>query len=189
MADSQEIQWTDVQGVLDGQHTEQVLFAHFTVKIGAVQGGAVNIAAPKSRAADQIRPRPEPPHILPRTVPGFLDRNREQGLVGQALARGQVVDIHAPDGTGKTALTSQAMQAQLPSAFPGGMAYLSAKHETREDLLQDLFETFFESDERVKVRENDVRRHMASTRALIAVDDANLKAEGEAQDLAQVVPQ
>jgi hypothetical protein len=189
MVDLQESQWTDTKSVLHGQHTEQVLFADFTVEIGAVEGGVVNIAAPNCQAANQIHLRREPPYVLPRRELGFLDRNREQELVGQALARAQVVDIHAPDGTGKTALTSRAMQAQLPSAFPGGIVYLSARHETREDLLQDLFGTFFETDKRVKVNENDVRRHMAGTQALIAVDDANLLEEGDVRDLAQVVPQ
>jgi hypothetical protein len=188
MEASQEVRWVDVQGVLRGQSTEQVLVAQYIVNIGAVQGGAVNLAGRGHRADKRIRPRREPPHILPRAVAGFLDRSREQGLVGQALARGQVVDIHGPDGWGKTALTSQAMQAQLPSSFPDGMIYLSARHETREDLLQDLFETFFESDERVKVTENHVRRHMADKRALVAVDDANLLEEGEAEDLAQALP-
>ena len=189
MAASQEIEWVDVQGVLRGQHTEQVLVSKYIVNIGAVQGGAVNLAAPRRQAAERSRPRREPPHILPRSVPGFLDRSGEQGLVGQALARGQVVDIHGPDGSGKTSLASRAMQAQLPSAYPDGMVYLSARHETREDLLQDLFQSFFESDELVKVTENDVRRRMAGKRALIAVDDANLLEEGEAEDLAQVIPQ
>jgi hypothetical protein len=189
MESSQTVQWVDVQGVLRGQHTEQVVVSKYIVNIGAVQGGAVNLAPPRRRAAKQSRPRREPPHILPRSAPGFLDRSREQGLVGQALARGEVVDIHGPDGTGKTSLASRAMQAQLPSAYPDGMVYLSARHETREDLLQELFQSFFESDGPVKVTENDVRREMAGKRALIAVDDANLLEEGEAGDLAQVLPQ
>jgi hypothetical protein len=189
MATSQKLEWMEVQGVLRGQDTVQVRVDKYEVNIGAVQGGVVNVAKPKGRAADRIRPRREPPYILPRAVPGFLDRSREQGLVTVALARRQVVDIHGPNGAGKTALTSQAMQCQLPSAFPDGMVYLSARHETREDLLQDVFHSFFESDGLVKVTENDLRRHMAGKQALLAVDDANLLQEGEAEDLAQSMPQ
>jgi hypothetical protein len=189
MATAQKVGWADVQDILRGQHYDQVLIDQYIVNIGAVQGGAVNIAPQKERAAARIRPRRESPYILPRSVPGFLDRNREQGLVGQALARDQVVNLHGPEGAGKTALAGQAMGIQLPGSFPDGMVYLSARHGTREDLLQALFQSFFESDELVKVTENDVRRLMAGKRALIVVDDADLLEDKEVEDLAQVVPQ
>ena len=189
MSDTHEIQWQDVEQILVGQQTGHVLVNQYVVHIGAMEGGAVNFATPGKRASDQIRPHRQPPRILPRTVPGFLDRNREQGLVGQALARGQVVDIHGPDGCGKTALAGQTMQAQLPSAFPGGTVYLSARDRTQEDLLQDLFGTFFESDSAVKVTANDLRRHMAGQRALIALDDVDGLQESDAGDLCQVLPQ
>jgi hypothetical protein len=189
MATPQQVGWADVQGILRGQHYDQVLIDQYIVNIGAVQGGAVNIAPQKERAEARIRLRREPPYILPRSVPGFLDRNREQGLVGQALARDQVVNIHGPEGAGKTALAGRVMQTQLPGSFPDGLVYLSARHETHEDLLQALFHSFFESDELVKVTENDVRRLMAGKRALIVVDDADLLGDKEVEALAQVVPQ
>jgi hypothetical protein len=192
MSSAQQVQWQEVQKILNssGQPVQQVPFAQYVVNIGAVQGGVINLAGPGKEAVDRIHPRPNPPHILPRGVSGFLDREQEQRAVGQALARGQVVDVHGPDGMGKTALVSQAMYSQLPSAFPDGMVYLSARHETAEDLLQELLESFFETGEgHVKVTENDVRRSMAGKRALIAVDDANHLEEGEAEALAQVVPQ
>ena len=185
---AQQLQRPEVQAVLSGQRVEQVALGSYVVNIGAVEGGVINFAAPGKKAADRIRPRYAPPRIRPRTVQGFLDRERELGLIGRALARGQIVDLHGPDGMGKTALISQAMRMQLPSAFPDGMVYLSGRQETYQDLLQDLFECFFQSDGHIKVTEDEFRRYLAGKRALIAVDDANRLREGEAERLAHAMP-
>lgn len=190
MATGQQVQWQDVQHILQGQHVQQVVTGQYVLNIGSMQGGAINFAAPGQRAEDRIRPHPQPPRVLPRAVPGFLDRDEEQRLVGQALARGQVVDLNGPDGIGKTALIYRAMQTQLPSAFPDGLLYLSARNETHEDLLQELFENFYDAGSgHVKVTENSVRRYMAGKRALIVVDDANHLRQDEAEALAQTAPQ
>lgn len=189
MADPQQVQWRDVQKVLSGQPMAQVTFAQNVVMVGANQGGVINIAPDGQQAADRIRARLAPPHILPRTVPGFVDRDEEQGHVSRALARRQVVDVHGPDGMGKTALISQTMQTALPDAFPDGLVYLQARSDSYEDLLQDLFRRFFETDGRVKVTENDVQDYMSGKQALIAVDDANYLKEREGEHLAQVAPQ
>ncbi|MBN1659602.1 MAG: hypothetical protein JXA93_14445 [Anaerolineae bacterium] len=191
MATMEQVQWKEVQPILGRQPTQQVAFAQYVVNIGAVQGGVINLAAPGERAQDLIRPRPEPPHILPRRVAGFVDREKEQRLVGQTLARDQVVDVHGPDGIGKTALISQMMHALIPSAFPNGIVYLSGRSQACEDLLQDLFECFYEtaSGGHVKVRPNEVRRYLAGKRALIAIDDCDDLEEGDAEALSQAAPQ
>ncbi|HSJ58932.1 MAG TPA: NB-ARC domain-containing protein, partial [Anaerolineae bacterium] len=191
MATSEQVRWEQVQPILGAQPTQQVPFAQYVVNIGAVQGGVLNFGAPGQRAQDLIRPRPQPPQILPRRVPGFVDRNQEQRIVGQCLARDQVVDVHGPDGVGKTSLISQTMHTQIPGNFPDGMIYLTGRHQTRDDLLQGLFECFYESStgSHVKVGENDVRRYLAGKRALVAIDDCNDLEEGDAEALSQAAPQ
>jgi hypothetical protein len=188
MAAPQQIQLRDVQKVLTGQPIEQVAFAENVVMVGANEGGVINIAPPGQQAADRIRPRRHPPRISLRAIPGFVGRAPEQGRVSQALARREVVDLHAPDGMGKTALISQTLVTALTGAFPGGMVYLGARRDTYEDLLQALFERFFETDGHVKVGEDDVRDYMADKQALIVVDDANYLKEGEAGRFVHVVP-
>ncbi|HFD40472.1 MAG TPA: hypothetical protein ENJ31_11580, partial [Anaerolineae bacterium] len=188
MAAPQPVSWEQVQSILDRQPTQQVPFAQYVVHIGAVQGGVINLAAPGQQAANRLHPLPQPPRVLPRRISGFVDREEEQRTLGQALARRQVVDLHGPDGLGKTALISRAMHSQLPGAFPDGMVYLSARHETRQDLLQALVKHFFAADDSLHVTDNDARRLMADKRALIAVDDVNHLEEGEAEDLTQIVP-
>ena len=143
-----QVQGQQVQQILKGQHVQPVTAANFAMSIGAVQGGIVNIAPPGQRAHDRIRPRAQPPRILPRTVPGFLDRDHELAEVGEALARGHVVDLNGSDGVGKTALISQAMRMQLPGRYPDGLVYIRGHHEVPEDTLQEIFEAFFEADDR-----------------------------------------
>ncbi len=179
----------DVADLMRAQAHHTVPVAEYNVYLGPVEGSVINFAPAGRRAADRIWPRAAPPRILPRPVSGFLDRDQEQNEAGTALARRQIVDLHGPDGTGKTALLSQAMQTLPLSSFPDGLVYISARNETYTDLLQSLFNCFFEADDGVKVTENDVRMQMAGKRALIVVDDANHLKEGEAEALAQVVPQ
>jgi hypothetical protein len=192
MAAPQQIRWEDVEKVLraSGQPIQSVPFGQLVVNIGAVQGGALNFALPSQQAAARIQPHPQPPRVLPRQVPGFLDREQEQGRAGQALARGQVVDVHGADGVGKTALISQVMYTQLPSAFPDGLVYLRAAGETYDDLLQELLKQFYAvGKEPIRFTENDVRHHLSGKQALVAVDDANELKEDEAEALLQVAPQ
>jgi hypothetical protein len=189
MATTERVHIQDVRSAVGGEPLEQVLFDRYQVRVGPAQGGVMTRVKEGRRAADRVRPRRTPPAIRPRPVPGLLDRAQELGAIGQALARGLVVDLHGPDGMGKTALIGQTMQTQLPRSYPGGVVYLTAGEENYEDLLQELFARFYETDGNVKVSENDVRDYMAGKRALIAVDDANQLQPGQAEALAQVAPQ
>jgi hypothetical protein len=186
---AQQVQWQEVRDIYSGQHAQSVVVGDYVVNIGEVQqGGIVNIAPPGKRVIDRIRPYSTRPYSVPRPVPGFLDREQELGMVGQALVRYQMVDLHGSDGMGKTALISQTLQTFPASGFPDGMVYVRAGHDGREDVLQELFEQFFETEGEVKVTENDVRRYMTGKKALIVIDDANHLGEREAEDLAGAVP-
>jgi hypothetical protein len=190
MEDPKQVRWEDIRTALSGQSSQEVSVSQYVLKIDAVQGGVIQVAPSSQPATEHVRPRRSPPIIMPRPVQGFLDREQEQSLIGGAMARGQVVDLHGPDGMGKTSLISQVMraQAQLPSRFPDGMVYLSARYETGEDLLQTLFGCFYETVGHVKVTSFQVRRYMSSKRALIAVDDVNQLEESEANELVQSAP-
>jgi hypothetical protein len=136
---SQKVAWQDVKKVVDEQPVQQAVFADYVVEIGSIYGGLLSIAPPGQRVRDRARPRPEPPRILPRPIPGFVDREEEQHLLGSALANGQPVNLYGPDGIGKTSLVRQVMHDLAPAAFPDGMVYLAARGLTYVDLLQNLF--------------------------------------------------
>jgi hypothetical protein len=189
MTTTPKVKRQEVKDVLRGQSIEQMPSSQYTVNIGAIQGGVIDLAPPGKRAEDRIRSLPRPPRTLPRQVPGFLDREQEQAQIGQVLARRRTVDLHGPDGTGKTALISQAMHGQLPTAFPDGTVYVRAKGDTYDDLLQDLLKQFYDvGQDPIHFTENDVRRHLAEKRALVAVDDANDLDEDDTAALLDVVP-
>jgi DNA-binding MarR family transcriptional regulator len=193
VTEPEEIQWEDVQKVLQGQDVTRVTVGQYVVHIGDVHGGVISIKAPEEKEIDRIRLRRPPPHVLLRPIPGFLDREREWRLISQALARGKVVDLHGPDGAGKTALISHLLHTQLPSVFPDGMVYLSVPNETYDDLLQTLFDVFFETDGYFKPTRDEIakrlRQHMLGKRALIVLDDVNRLEPGEAETLVETIPQ
>ena len=189
MATQPAVQWNEIEQILTAQPGAQVPFAQYIVNLGPVQGSVINLAPQGQQAVDQLRPKAEAPHVLPRYVAGFVDRGPEQRVLGEALARGQVVDVHGPDGAGKTSLLSQAMHLQFPGDY-AGMVYLTVRHDTVEDVLQELVENFYEAEQRhVKVTENEVRRLMAGKQALIVLDDAHHLAEGEAEAITDAAPQ
>ena len=186
---SQKVTKKEIRDIYRGRHAQSVVAAEYVVYIGEVQqGGVVNFAKPGKRVVDRIYPLSTRPYSVPRTVPGFLDREQELGAVGQALARRQLVDLHGPHGVGKTALVSQTLITLPPGSFPDGIVYLSAGHDGYEDLLQELFKHFFEIERGVKVTESDVRRYMTGKYALIAIDDANNLGERKAEALTGALP-
>jgi hypothetical protein len=185
---SQKVNWPEVQKVLDEQPVQQVVVADYVVEIGSIHGGLLSIAPPGQRVQDRARPRPEPPRILPRPIPFFVDREEEQRLLASALENGQPVHLYGPDGIGKTTLVRQVMHDQPTAAFPDGIVYLAARDLTYVDLLQDLFELFFETEMPIRITEGDARRHLADKRALIVIDDADNLEGGDAEALVQVLP-
>lgn len=190
MASQPAVQWSEIERILGAQPGAQVPFAQYVVNLGPVQGSAINLAPQGLQAVDQLLPRAGAPRVLPRQVPGFVDRANEQLVVGEALARGQVVDVHGADGTGKTSLVSQVMHLQFPGDYAAGMVYLTVRHDEVEDLLQELVEHFYEARLRhVKVTENEARRLLAGKQALIVLDDADHLAESDADAVIQAAPQ
>ncbi len=191
MSSQAAVEWQQIEDILGNQPGAQVHFAQYIVNLGPVQGSVISLAPGAQQAVDELRPRMTARQFLPgRVAAGFVDRAREQSLIGEALARGQVVDVHGPPGTGKTSLLSHVMHLQHPGNRPAGMVYLTLRHDHVEDVLQELAEHFYEAaGRRVKVTENEVRRLMAGKRALIVLDEANHLDTGGAEAIARAMPQ
>jgi zinc-ribbon domain len=93
-----------VVGVDLGEVLGDVNIGNYTVRIGTLNGGVVNVA-PQQRSAPQ--PRPVPVMLLPRPFPGLLDRTEEVSEATAVLEGASPVEFHGPPGVVRPRLPSR----------------------------------------------------------------------------------
>jgi hypothetical protein len=164
-----------VVGLDVGQVVGDVTIGNYTLRIGSVHGGVVNVASPHQQRLPQ--PRPLPVFLLPRRSPGLLlGRKAETAAATAALRSASPVGFHGPAGVGKTKLLRHLAHDQLTSEFPDGVVCFSAiRHKPVEDLLLDLFDAFYEREATYKPTPVQVRHALQGKRALIVLDDVGLE--------------
>jgi Domain of unknown function (DUF4062)/NB-ARC domain/Abnormal spindle-like microcephaly-assoc'd, ASPM-SPD-2-Hydin len=155
----------------------------YRVQIGSPLGNAV-YAAP----APATRRRPTP--LLPsvRRFRGLIDRSSEVEAVLAALSSALPVEIYGALGVGKTTLLRTLAYHPGVTGNSDGVVYLDrVGQQPIADLLQFLYDTFYESNPRFKPREGELRQLLRDPRALILLDDVEL-AERELDSLFNVLP-
>jgi hypothetical protein len=159
-------------GVLWKEEAGEIAVGNYVLQIGATHGSVVNLAPAGHRSAPQARPTPV--FLRPRSFAGLLDREAEIDSATAALQTATPVEFYGQPGLGKTTLLRHlAHHAPAPS-FPDGIVYLSARQQPVADLLQSLFDAFYESDAPFKPTDTQVRHALQSKKALILLDDVNL---------------
>ena len=158
-----------------------IAIGRFVLQAGDPAGGVLRDARRAERA--HFRPHPAPIMLRPRLLRGLVDRRTEAAAALSALDTGLPVEISGPSGAGKTAILRHLAHHPRATAFVDGIVYLSARHRTSLDLLQRLFEAFYESDTICKPADAEIRRALQDTHALILLDDVALPQE----DLEQVL--
>jgi hypothetical protein len=154
------------------ENSGQIAIGQYVVQIGSIHGGVVNVAMPEEQAHWQ--PRLAPVLLRPRRFTGLLDRQGETGAATTAVHTAQPVEFYGPPGLGKTALLRH-LAYDLPlSSCTDGVVYLSAQQQPIADLLQFLFEAFYESNIPAKATEAQIRHGLQGKQALILLDDINL---------------
>jgi hypothetical protein len=170
---------------IEGGVSGQVAIGNNILQIGNVYGGVVNVAMPKQKPRPQ--PRPTPVSLRPRPFPGLLDREAEVVAATTALQSATPVEFYGQAGLGKTALLRHLAHHPTADTFPAGVVYLSARRQPVEDLLQSLFDAFYESDVPFKPTGAEVRHALRDKRALVILDDVAL-ARDEIEILMDTAP-
>ena len=170
---------------IEGGVSGQVAIGNNILQIGNVYGGVVNVAMPEQKP--RPRPRPTPVSLRPRPFPGLLDREAEVGAATTALQFATPVEFYGQAGLGKTTLLRHLAHHPAADTFPAGVVYLSARRQPVEDLLQSLFDAFYESDVPFKPTGAEVRHALQSKRALVILDDVDL-ARDEVEALMDTAP-
>src|SRR4051812_15810711 len=169
----------DVSGQLAvGSHIVQM-------RVDTVLGNLLTVLPPDAKA--NVTPRPLPISLVPRRPGLLIGRQDETALAVQALAGRRPVEIQAPAGMGKSTLL-RSLAHQLPiSDACGGMAHLSARGLSHDDLLQVLFDVFYSSDIPVKPPPGELRHRLQNVRAALLLDDVDLS-ENEIEDVEDYAP-
>ncbi len=157
--------------IIQGDVSGQVAMGSHITQIGSFHGILVN---PPQAQQPTVRPRPAPIALRPRPMRGFVDRESEVNVVHTACLKQPPVNVHAPAGMGKSSLLRH-LAHHLPAApFPDGILHLTTQHTLLPDLLQSLFDAFFESDTPFKPSPAHIRLALQSKQALVLLDDVGL---------------
>jgi hypothetical protein len=124
----------DVTGQLAvGSHIVQM-------RVDTVLGNLVTVLPPDAKA--KVTPRPVPISLVPRRPAFLVGRQNETARAVEARAARRAVELFGQAGIGKSTLL-RSLAHQLPiSEACGGMAHLSARGLSHDDLLQMLFDVF-----------------------------------------------
>src|SRR5215217_8039541 len=175
-----------VVGVDLGEVLGDVNIGNYTLRIGTLNGGVVNVAPPQQRQVTQ--PRPVPVMLLPRPFSGFLDRKEEVSAAAAVLEGASPVEFHGPSGVGKTTLLHYLAHHKFAPVFPAGILFFSEiRHRPVDDLLLDIFDAFYDRDPTYLPTPVQMRHALREERALVVLDDVDLERE-EVEALMDAAP-
>jgi hypothetical protein len=162
----------------------QVAIGEHIVQIHAEHGAIVNYRPAVERG--MARARPTPVRHLPRAFDALVGRDKLLVEIHSALARGGPAELVGEPGIGKTSLLRN-VSHHLAELQPHGVVYTAARGLPASDVLQFLFESFYDcGGEVVVATSEELSSYLGDRRALIAVDDAELDRE-ELQRVMDVV--
>jgi hypothetical protein len=170
---------------LYGAITGQIAVGRYVLQIGDASGAAIREASRTERA--HIRPRPTPVLLRPKLIRGLFDRRTELASALSALDAGLPIEVSGEAGIGKTAVLRHLAHHPRSASFVDGVIYLSARHQSCPDILQLVFEVFYESDEICKPTDAEIRRGLQDKQALILLDDVDLT-QHELEQVLDIAP-
>lgn len=151
----------------------QLAVGKYTIELGNINGALINRGtAPEIVLADS------PPNGA------FVKSEGDDDLVGventvsrvvKILGSKQSVELLSNSGFEQTALLRcLASHSQINSLFPDGTIYILATHPEVEDILQSIWEAFYESDIPYKPTPEQIQLEIADKEALIILDENKL---------------
>jgi hypothetical protein len=161
---------------IESESFGKLVAGNYTLKIGSSYGAIASLVAAQEQPNWRESPTPtftrNPPHQQ-----GWEDRK----LLPEAIAclqSGQSVELCTPVGFANSELLVYlAQQLQATRAFPDGVIYLSPIFPDTSDLLQSLWEAFYESDIPYKPTTNQIRQQIQDKQALVVLDEDELSPE------------
>ena len=154
------------------------------VRIDTVHGDLVTLA---SGEIPVPRARPRPVSMLPRRPDPMFDRRDETARVLADAAQGRPVMVGGPPGIGTSTLLRHVATQETMAAACGGVAFLPVGGLSRDDILQVLFEVFYDCDVPLRPSPTRLRHLLQDARAAIVLDDVGLTG-GQLRELVDGAP-
>jgi NB-ARC domain-containing protein len=158
----------------------RIAVGRLLVEIGEPHGAVLREAMRGERA--HLHARPAPIILRPRLLRGLVDRRTEVAAAISAIDSGMLVEVSGESGIGKTALLRHLAHHPRASTFADGIVYVPARNDSSIDLLQSIFEAFYDSDTLCLPTNAEIRRGLQDKHALILLDA--IKVSQEDLDLA-----
>ena len=150
----------------------QVAIGEHIVQIHADHGAVVNYSPPVVP-----QPRPTPIRRLPRPFDGLVGRDALLGEIHAAIATGEPTELVGASGIGKTTLLRNTAH-HLAELRRDGVVYTRAAGLPASDVLQLLFETFYDTGgTTVIATPAQLSQLLGPLEALILVDDVEMVRE------------
>ncbi|MBR8837075.1 MAG: hypothetical protein DSM106950_24500 [Stigonema ocellatum SAG 48.90 = DSM 106950] len=152
---------------------DQLAVGNHIIQIGSLHGAIANIATAQDKPT--VCSHSTPILIRTRLLEKLLDREEAVKEAIAVLQSGQSVEFYSPAGYGKTFLLSYlAHNHQATSPFGDGVISLSPHHPYIGDILQSIWEAFYESDIPYKPTNKQISQQIHDKRALVVLDESKL---------------
>jgi hypothetical protein len=139
----------------------------------------------KVSRAPTISPRRRPVAVTP---PAYGDRiGRTAEIAELRRASGRALSVVGEGLIGKSYIVSAAYDAPTSVAAPDGIVFLYGRERPLRDVLQAVWEAFYDSDPPTVPSDAHVRRDLADREGVVVVDSAELP-HADAQSLAAALP-
>jgi hypothetical protein len=156
----------------------------FTIHLNSTSGCVVSRVKQKyqikSRDPNAVAARSK--FLLPPTFPNLIGRLKEiKGAINalnstdESPESKQSIEFYGDSGFGKSALMRHFTHfIQINRVFPDGTIFINSRYQTASDLLQSLFDIFYESDINYKPTDIEISQTLNSKQILIILDDKKL---------------
>jgi len=153
-----------------GGGENKITIERLQVHLGQPSG--VSLALGRVHALSTVRRRP-PLYLSPPRPPALVNRSTELQTLNKTVSDFKVADLNGPDGAGKSSLAAALIHDLDLDLFPDGVVFVTGRIQY-QDLLQALFESFYESSTPVKITPHQAHTYLYNLRALVILDDVGL---------------
>ncbi len=158
----------DVRVHISGNNVGNIYAGNrFNTFVGAVAGDMVTLVTETD--IPLAEPRPRPVDGRPRDFAHLIGRLPEIRTATAALSADLPVEICGPPGIGKTSLLHY-LAWRVP-ALPDGVYHLRCADRPPEDVQEQLFAAFYQSQFPIKQYRAQLLEHLRPLQALIILDD------------------